>query len=341
MPRMRGYCEGLAVSKVVVTDFTFPDVSRERAAALAGSADFSAYQCRTSAEVAAAVAGADIALVQFAPFGRDAATAMKPGGTVIRYGVGYDNIDLAACAGNRLHVGYVPDYCADEVADHTAAAALAMLRKLPGLDASVRRGDWAAVRVAKPMKAFNQTVFGFFGLGQIGRAVLRRIKGFEFDIIAADPGLSQADAASLGVTLVDADALLARADIVSLHAPCTPMTEGYFNAQRLSRMQAHAIIINSARGQLIVEADLAEALHHGVIAGAALDVFQAEPLSIDSPLRKAPNVLLTPHAAWYSDDAIDRLQQLVAEDVARALRGERPRMPVRSQAVHPNDPARR
>jgi len=317
------------VSKVVVTDYTFPDVSRERMAALAAGAEFSAHQCRTSAEVAAAVAEADIVLVQFAPFGQDAAAAMKRGGTVIRYGVGYDNIDLAACTDNRLQVGYVPDYCADEVADHTVAAALAMLRKLPGLDASVRRGDWAAVRIAKPMKAFNQTVFGFFGLGQIGRAVVRRLKGFDFDIIAADPGLSQADAAGLGVTLVETDILLARADILSLHAPCTPVTAGYFDARRLRSMQAHAIIVNSARGQLIVEADLADALHKGVIAGAALDVFHAEPLPLDSPLRGAPNLLLTPHAAWYSDGAIDRLQQLVAEDVARALRGEGPRMPVR------------
>src|SRR5690606_27473839 len=129
------------------------------------------------------------------------------GGTVIRYGVGYNNIDLAACAANGLRVGYVPDYCADEVADHTVAAALTMLRKLPILDASVRQSEWAAVRIAKPMKAFNKTVFGFFGLGQIGRAVLRRLQGFEFQVIAADPGLSAEDATSLGVTLVDTDTL--------------------------------------------------------------------------------------------------------------------------------------
>ena len=313
------------MSRVVVTDYTFPDLAQEQAAA---GADFQAFQCRTAEDVAAAVARADVAVVQFAPFGPAAAAAMKPGGTVIRYGVGYNNIDLDAARTHGLRVGYVPDYCADEVADHTAAMALTMLRKLPMMDASVKRGDWAAVKVAKPMKPFGQTVFGFFGLGQIGRAVLSRLKGFGFRFVATDPMLTVADAMAMGVAKVTSDALLAQADIISLHAPATAETMGFFNTERLFRMQRHAMIINSARGQLIVEDDLADALTRGVIAGAALDVFQVEPLAADSKLRLAPNLLLTPHAAWYSETAIHRLQQLVAEDIARALRGEAPRKPV-------------
>ncbi len=309
------------MSRVVVTDYTFPDLAQERAAAGAG---FAAHQCRNAEEVAAAVAGAQVAVVQFAPFGPEAAAAMKPGGTVIRYGVGYNNIDLAACAAHGLRVGYVPDYCADEVADHTAAAALTLLRKLMPMDASVRRGEWAAVKLAKPMKPFAQTRFGFFGLGQIGRAVLTRLRGFGFQFLAHDPGV----AALEGVEMVSAEELLARADIISLHAPATPVTTGYFHVARLATMQSHAMIVNSARGQLIVEADLAEALKSGVIAGAALDVFHVEPLPADNPLRDAPNLILTPHAAWYSEAAIHRLQELVAEDIARALRGEGPRKPV-------------
>ena len=309
------------MSRVVVTDYTFPDLAQEQAAA---GVDFAAFQCRTAEEVAGAVAGAAVAVVQFAPFGPAAAAAMTAGGTVIRYGVGYNNIDLAACAKHGLRVGYVPDYCADEVADHTAAAALALLRKLTLMDASVRRGEWAAVRMAKPMKPFGQTRFGFFGLGQIGRAVLGRLRGFGFQFLAHDPGVTALE----GVEMVSAEALLQRADIISLHAPATAITTGYFNAARLATMQAHAMIVNSARGQLIVEDDLAEALQKGVIAGAALDVFHVEPLPADSKLRAAPNLLLTPHAAWYSEAAIHRLQELVAEDIARALRGEGPRKPV-------------
>ena len=312
--------------RVVVTDYTFPDLAQEQAAA--AGADFAAFQCKTAAEVAEAVAGADVAVVQFAPFTPEAARAVKPGATVIRYGVGYNNIDLPSARAAGLRVGYVPDYCTDEVADHTAAAALSLLRKLPQLDASVRRGDWAAVKIAKPMKPFSQTVFGFYGLDQIGRAVLARMQGFGFRFLAADPGLSASDAASLGVTLVDADRLLREADIISLHAPATSVTTGFFNAARLATMQPHALIVNAARGQLIVEEDLAAALTSGTIAGAALDVFHVEPLAPDHVLRQAPNLLLTPHAAWYSEAAIHRLQQLVAEDIARALRGEGPRKPV-------------
>ena len=196
------------------------------------------------------------------------------------------------------------------------------------LDASVRRGEWAAVKYVKPLKPFSKTVFGFFGLGQIGQAVLARLKGFGFQFIVSDPGLTAASAKGLGVTLVDSDTLLKTADIISLHAPGTPQTTGFFNAERLAAMQPHAMIVNSARGQLIVDSDLAEALQNGTIAGAALDVFCVEPLPADSPLRDAPGVLLTPHAAWFSDAAISKLQSLVAQDITRALNGEAPRKPV-------------
>ncbi len=314
--------------KVVVTDWTFPTLDLEERAARDGGAEFAAHQARTAEEVAEAVAGANVALVQFAPFAEAAARAMAPGGTVIRYGVGYDNIDLAATKAAGLRVGYVPDYCADEVAEHTAAMALAMLRKLPQLDQSVRRNDWAAVKVSRPLKPFAETVFGFFGLGQIGQAVLGRLRGMGFRFAAADPGLSGEDAEALGVTLMGMEDLLREADVISLHAPATAETRGYFNAARLETMKPHAVLINSARGQLIDENDLAQALRHGTIGGAALDVFATEPLPPESPLRSAPNCLLSPHAAWYSDAAIGRLQGLVAEDVTRALKGEGPRKPV-------------
>lgn len=314
--------------KVVVTDYTFPALAAEEAAARAAGAAFEAHQCQSAADVAAAVAGADVVAVQFAPFGPEAAAAVKPGATVIRYGVGYDNIDLAAAGRAGLQVGYVPDYCADEVADHTTAAVLTLLRKLPGLDRSVRAGEWAAVAQCKPLKPFAETVVGFFGMGQIGSAVRARLAGFGFRFIAADPELTPERAQAAGVTLVDSDTLLATADVISLHAPGTAQTTGFFNAARFAQMQPHAMIVNSARGLLINEDDLAAALSAGTIGGAALDVFQTEPLPADSPLRAAPNCVLSPHAAWYSEAAIGRLQDLVAGDIVRALSGAAPRKPV-------------
>jgi len=316
-------------ARVVVTDYTFPELVQEERAACEVGAIFSAHQCKSADEVASVVAGANVVAVQFAPFGEEAAQAVAPGATIIRYGVGYDNIDLEATRAAGLEVGYVPDYCVDEVAEHTVAAALTLLRKIVPLDDSVRQGQWAAVKIAEPLKPFAQTVFGFFGMGQIGKAVFNRLNGFGFQVIAADPGLDPAWAESMGVELVDAEALLQRADIISLHAPATQETIGFFNAERLATMQPHAMIVNSARGQLIVEEDLAHALHSGVISGAALDVFDTEPLPEDSPLRDAPGLVLSPHAAWYSDEAINRLQGLVAQDISRALKGDPPRKPVR------------
>lgn len=315
-------------SRVVVTDTIFPNLVQEEFAATSAGAGFEGFQCKSADDVTAAVKDADVAVVQFAPFNAEAAMAVKPGATVIRYGVGYDNIDVAAARAAGLKVGYVPDYCTDEVADHTAALSLAALRKLPALNASVRAGEWAAVKHSKPLKPFGETVFGFFGIGQIGSAVLTRLKGFGFSFIAADPGITETDAQALGITLVDADTLLAEADIITCHAPATEGTIGFFNADAFSRMKETAFLINTARGQLINEPDLAQALQDGAIAGAGIDVFEREPLPETSPLRQAPNIILSPHAAWYSDAAIDRLQGLVAEDITLALKGEGPRKPV-------------
>ncbi|WP_052731993.1 C-terminal binding protein [Devosia geojensis] len=314
--------------RVVVTDYTFPALSAEEAAARAAGAEFAAFQCRTGEEVAEAVKGADVAVVQFAPMTRAAIAGLAPNAAVIRYGIGYDNIDLAAANAHGVPAGYVPDYCLDEVADHTTALILSLLRKIPPLDASVRRGEWAAVKIASPLPAYGETTIGLLGLGQIGRAVVKRLAPSGFRFIVADPALDEATAAGLGVERVTADALVARADVLSLHVPATPETTGFVNAERLSRMKRTAVLVNTARGALVDEAALAAALASGTIAGAALDVFTTEPLPADSPLRDAPNLILTPHAAWYSDAAITRLQQLVADDIAAHLAGRPLRRPV-------------
>jgi D-3-phosphoglycerate dehydrogenase / 2-oxoglutarate reductase len=314
--------------RVVITDYTFPDLAAEEAAARTAGAQFISNHCGSNEEVEAAVVGANVALVQFAQFTAKAATALAPGATVIRYGVGYDNIDIAGARAAGVQVGFVPDYCTDEVADHTAASALTLLRKLKALDSSVRDGEWAAVKHCKPMKPFKETVYGFFGFGQIGRAVHLRLRGFGFRFMASDPAFSDSHAAELGVELVDADTLFRSSDIVSLHAPITKATDGFVNAARLASMQRHAVIVNSARGRLINESDLANALKAGQISGAALDVFEVEPLPANSTLRDAPNLLLSPHAAWYSDASISKLQKLVADDIRRALAGQPPRCPV-------------
>lgn len=307
------------MKRVVVTDATFPDVSKEEAAARAAGAVFERHACKTAEDVAAAIKGADVAVVQFAPLTRAAIAGMVPGGTAIRYGVGYNNFDVPALNDHGIKAAYVPDYCTAEVADHTAASILALLRKLPALDASVRKGDWAAVGIAKPLKSFAETTVGFLGFGRIAQEVASRLAPFGFQFLAHDPYFT---GSFPRLTLTDLPGLLAEADALTLHAPATPETTGIINAVNLRQMKPSAVLVNTARGDLVDEGALADALTRGLIAGAALDVFQTEPLPADNPLRAAPNLLLGPHAAWYSDVAVERLQSLVADEITRALTGQ-------------------
>ncbi len=314
--------------RVVVTDYTFPTLTRERAAAANANAEFQSFQCRTADEVTEAVRGADVAVVQFAPLTAKAVEGLAEGAAVIRYGIGFDNLDIEAANRHGVPAGYVPDYCIDEVADHTVALILALLRKIVPLDASVRASQWAAVAVAKPLASYRETTIGFLGLGQIGRAVLDRLRPSGFRFLVADPALDEPTAAKLGVERIEAERLVERADVLSLHVPATPLTTKFINAERLRRMKPNAFIVNTARGALIDEPALADALKAGTIAGAALDVFQTEPLPLDLPLREAPNLILTPHAAWYSSAAIEQLQHLVAVDIEAHLAGRPLRKPV-------------
>jgi D-3-phosphoglycerate dehydrogenase / 2-oxoglutarate reductase len=192
----------MSARRVVVTDYTFPDVSQEREAAQRNGASFECFQCKSAEDAAEAVAGASIAVVQFVDFPAHVIARLAPEATIIRYGIGYDNIDVAAAKDRGIRVGYVPDYCIDEVADHTTVMSLALMRKLFPLDKSVRENDWAAVAVAKPIKPFRDTTIGFLGLGRIGGAVLDRLRPFGFKFIAADPALSAVEA---GYCQVDGD----------------------------------------------------------------------------------------------------------------------------------------
>jgi D-3-phosphoglycerate dehydrogenase len=316
---------------VVVTDYTFPDLRQEQAVCAAAGARFNAHQCRDAESVARVTKGAEVVMVQFAPMTEAALAGLAPGARVIRYGVGYDNIDVVAATRLGIGVAYVPDYCTEEVADHTATLLLAALRKLSALDASVRRGEWAAVAVCQPMRPFRESIVGFLGLGRIGRAVMERLRPFGFSFLVFDPALSAADLAGLGAEkAATSDDLFTAVDALTLHAPSTPATRHIVNAASLSRMKSGAVIVNTARGDLIDAEALADALQTRQIAGAALDVFEREPLSAESRLRVVPHLHLSPHAAWYSDTSLERLQALAADEVRRALAGEPMRRPVPS-----------
>lgn len=318
---------------VVITDAIFPDVDKERAAAEALGASFELCDCSTPEDVVAALKGAKVAVVQFAELNAEAVAGLAPGAIVIRYGVGYDNLDVAAMNQRNVRGAYIPDYCTSEVADHTAAMILAKLRKLAALDASVRASDWAAVKIAKPMKAFCDTRIGFFGFGRIAQAVAERLAPFGFQFLVSDPMFDATKNNPLKVKSVSFDELIRDADCISLHAPATPETIGRINADVFAKMKPTSYLVNSARGDLIDETALAAALTNGEIAGASVDVFLKEPLPANSPLREAPNLTMSPHAAWYSEVAVESLQRLVADEITRALSGIPARCPIPGSTI--------
>ncbi len=314
--------------KLVVTDYNFPDLIHEEAAASSENAEFHAVDSNRKESILAVLADADVALVQFATIGAQEMRGLRPGATLIRYGVGYDNIDVSAAKEQGIKVAYVPDYCADEVADHTVAMLLSACRKTLSLDTSTRSGKWSPVEQAGTIRPLNEVTLGFLGFGRIGSLVKSRLEPFGCRFLVADPFLSEDIAKASGLKKVSTMELAKKSDIITLHAPLTSDTRHIVGPKFLEAMQSHAVVVNSSRGELIDTCSLAEFLISGRIGGAALDVFEKEPLEMDHPLRAAPNLIISPHAAWYSTSSINRLQRLAAEEARRALRGERLRCPV-------------
>jgi D-3-phosphoglycerate dehydrogenase / 2-oxoglutarate reductase len=311
--------------RIVVTDATFPSLKHERLVAQRYGAILEEAHCKNEADAIAAATGTDVLIVQFAKITPKVIAALNPNATIVRYGIGLDNIDLKYARERNIKVTYVPDYATAEVADHTAALILAALRKIITLNQSVRSGVWDAVGMAQPVKSFLESTAGFLGFGRIGREVHLRLQAFGFKSIVFDPYANAATLSELNARSVDLTTLFSESDVLTLHSPLNSQTHHIVTSRRLGQMKANAIIVNTARGGLIDPDALFEALSCGRIAGAALDVFEQEPIPPDSKLFQLPNIILTPHAAWYSTRAIETLQSLVADEVDRHLSGREPR----------------
>ncbi len=305
---------------VFITDHGFPHVDREREIITQAGAQLHVAQCKTAEDVIAACGEADALLVQWAPITSDVISHLNQCRIIVRYGIGVDNVDLQAAAAKNIPVCNVPDYCIDEVADHSLALALSLARRLPQTDAAVRQGTWK-ITPPSSFPASRDTVFATAGFGRIARAVLERAKGFGFQLAAYDPLVPAEIFAALGVRQLQLDELFQEAGILSLHLPLTTETRHFIDGNRLSQMRKDAVLVNTARGGLIDTSALAEALARGGIAGAGLDVFETEPLPGNHPLRDVPNTILTSHTAWYSGGSVPELQRKAAEEIARGLAG--------------------
>lgn len=319
----------MAKYRVVITDcdFEMPPLLEQAELDPIG-AEVVVEQCKTEDELIAACADADGLLFQYAPITARVLDSLKRCRVIARYGTGMDTIDIPAAVERGIICCNVNGFYLSEVADHTMALLLASSRAVVKLNDSVRRGEWDAVGVAGSTQRMDGQTIGFIGLGAIAAAVADRVRPFGLRSIAFSPRAPESAFESAGVRRVELDELLAESDFVSVHTPLRAETHHLIGARELGLMKSTAYLINTARGGLIDNGALLAALESGAIAGAALDVFDPEPMPADDPLRRAPNLVLTPHSGFYSQTSIEALRIGTAAEVARVLGGVEPLSPV-------------
>ena len=312
---------------IAVADSVFPSLDPAKAALSRLNPTFRVSKSGNADDILEVARDADAILVTYAKITREIITQLTNCKAIGRFGLGVDNIDLAAAKEKNIAVNYVPDYCIREVSDHAMTLLLSLIRKIPLSNKLVQGGRWEMPAVV-PIRRMEGTVLGLWGFGNIPRLVAPKAKAFGMTVIAYDPYAKPEMFQQAGVERVELDALLARSDYISVHAPLTLQTRGAVNADAFGKMKKGVYIVNTARGPLIDETALIAALDSGQVGGAALDVVTVEPLAKESPLLGRDNVIVTPHTAFYSIEALEELQTKCASDIARVLSGEKAVYPI-------------
>ena len=320
----------MAKYKVVVTDLGYQTYDYEKSVLEPVGAKITLANCQTEEEVVKACRTADGILNRAAPMTAHVMDALERCRVIARYGVGVDNVDVAAATAKGIVVANVIGYCDDEVSTQAVVLILALARKIVSHDRAVRGGAWD-IGSADPIYRTKGKTLGFVGFGRMARATVKKVAGFEMTLVAYDPFVTPAQADPFGVTMVDFETLLSTSDFISLHAPLMPATRHIVDAKALGQMKPSAYLVNTSRGGLIDQKALTKALAEKKLAGAALDVYEVEPLEPDSPLKELDNVILTDHAGWYSEESIVELQTRAAQAVAAVLSGNRPESVVNPQ----------
>lgn len=311
------------MARVIVTDYTFPSLSIEEEILLPLGFSLDGGQYRSVESLIPFVAGADAVITQFAPINAEVIAAMHNAKVIVRYGIGVDNVDLEAARARGIPVCNVPDYCIDEVADHTLAFILSVTRQVVPNTVYIREGHWGLATPLDQMRTLRDQTVGVVGFGRIGREVVSRLAPFKCRILVFDPVIAPEMIRSAGCEPVSLDDLLANSDILTLHCPSTAKTRKMLNAQSISRMKKGAIVVNLARGDLVDTTAFVEALQSGQISAAAIDVCDPEPIPAENPLRKLPQVVCASHIASASPRAVKTLRETAAKIASTALRGEK------------------
>ena len=312
---------------IAVTDSVFPSLDPAKEALARLNPTYRMSKSVNADDIVAVAKDADAVLVTYAKLTREVLLQLTRCKAIGRFGLGVDNIDLVTAKEKGIAVNYVPDYCIREVSDHAMALLLALIRKIPLSNKLVQSGRWEMPAVV-PIRRIEGTVLGLIGFGHIPRLVAPKAQAFGIKVIAHDPYAKPDVFRAAKVDSMDFDTLLKTSDYVSVHAPLLPATRGMMNAATFAKMKKGAYIVNTARGPLIDEPALIAALDSGQVGGAGLDVVAAEPLTKDLRLLGRDNVIISPHTAFYSIEALNELQTKCASDVARVLSGEKAVYPI-------------
>jgi D-3-phosphoglycerate dehydrogenase len=316
---------------VGVSDSVFPNLDPAREVLSRVGAELRLAQEPTAEAILRVARDADALLATYAKITADMIPEMKRCRIISRFGIGVDNVDIAAATKAGIVVTKVPDYCIDEVSDHTLALLLALVRKIPFSNSRTHAGRWEMPAVV-PIHRLRGSILGLVGFGRIPQLVTPKAQAFGIKVVAYDPYIPQEIFARAGVEKIEFDELVKVSDYISIHSPLVPETHHLFNADVFRRMKPTAYLVNTARGPIVDEAALALALDAKHLAGAGLDVLSQEPPN-GSPLFGRDNVILTPHTSFYSVESLVDLQVKAAEEVVRVLNGETPRNPVNPEAL--------
>ena len=309
--------------KALITDYVWPNIDVE--ADVLRAADVEPVIAPDTSEdtLASLAADADIIMFCFAKVTPNVLRAAKKCVVASRYGIGVDNIHIPTATELGIVVTNIPDYCMDEVTDHAIGMILALNRRLGPHDTEVKSGGWASVVLDQPMHRTSGATFGILGFGRIGRSIADKVAGFGMNIIAYDPIIEPGQTID-GVEISSFKDVLKRSHFITVHTPLTPETEGMIGPNELAMMMPGSIIVNCARGGIIQEEALADALKSGHLAGAGLDVLEPAPPPEDHPLLSAPNIIITPHTAFFSQASTIELERRTAEEAIRVLNGNPP-----------------
>jgi D-3-phosphoglycerate dehydrogenase / 2-oxoglutarate reductase len=311
------------VSKLVVVESDFADANIEKQMACEAGLEFAVFDSRLADDIIHNASDADGIITSYGNFPRRVFEVLDRLKVIARTGVGFDNIDLAAASEYGVAVCTAPGYGTEVVSDHAITLALDVLRRTNELDADMRAGIWDYAR-RRPLGQIHGRTFGIVGMGEIGRAVARKANGLGFKVVCCSRSLKPGRRTPEGYDIYTFEDLLQCADIVSFHTALTLETHHLLDARHLTLMKREAIVINTSRGAVIDTRALAEALVAGNLWGAGIDVFEEEPVLLDHPLMKAPHTVLTPHAAYWSEDSGIELRTRTAQSAIDILSGRRP-----------------